>query len=84
METILLILVVGFICLLCFYTGAKIGQKVARGETIELDIKTPVEAYEEHKEKEEQKREQEKLQIISDNIDSYDGTGIGQKDIPNT
>lgn len=82
METILLILVVGFICLLCFYTGAKVGQKVVRGETVEIGIKTPAEVYEEHKEKTEQKKEQEKLQIISDNIDNYDGTGLGQKDIP--
>ena len=82
METISLILVVGFICVLCFFTGAKVGQKVVRGETIESPVKSPVEAYREAKSNFEYRREQERLQTISDNIDSYDGTGIGQKDIP--
>ena len=82
METISLILVVGFICVLCFFTGAKIGQKVVRGETIESPVKSPVEAYREAKNNFEYRREQDRLQTISDNIDNYDGTGIGQKDIP--
>lgn len=82
METILLILVVGVICVLCFYTGAKVGQKVVRGETIETPLKSPLKVVSEIKETAEYKKEQEKLQTISDNIDNYDGTGIGQKDIP--
>lgn len=82
METILLILVVGFICVLCFFTGAKVGQKVVRGETIETPLKSPLKVVSEVKENIEYKKEQERLQIISDNIDNYDGTGIGQKDVP--
>lgn len=82
METILLILVVGFICVLCFFTGAKVGQKVVRGETIETPLKSPLKVASEVKESIEYKKEQKKLQTISDNIDNYDGTGIGQKDIP--
>lgn len=82
METISLILVVGFICVLCFFTGAKVGQKVVRGETIESPVKSPIEAYREAKSNFEYRREQDRLQTISDNIDNYDGTGIGQKDIP--
>ena len=50
-------------------------------------IKTinPIKAYQEHKKEEEKSKEQElrELQIMEslENIDKYDGTGIGQKDI---
>jgi hypothetical protein len=83
METILLILVIGLINALCFFIGAKIGQKVVRGETIETPLKSPLEVVREAKSNFEYRKEQERLQTIADNIDNYDGTGIGQKDIPN-
>lgn len=82
METILLILVIGVINALCFFIGAKIGQKVVRGETIETSIKSPLELVSEAKSNFEYRKEQERLQTIADNIDNYDGTSIGQKDIP--
>lgn len=82
METILLILAVGLISAINFFLGAKVGQKVVRGEDIEIPVKTPVQAIREAKDNFEYRREQERLQIISDNIDNYDGTGLGQKDIP--
>jgi hypothetical protein len=82
METILLILAIGTINALCFFLGAKLGQKVVRGETIESPLKSPLESLREAKDNFEYRQEQERLQTISDNIDNYDGTGIGQKDIP--
>lgn len=85
METLGLISILAIVCffnVLSFFIGAKVGQKVVKGETLETPLKSPVKAYEEHKEQVEQKREQERLQIISENIDNYDGTGLGQKDIP--
>lgn len=72
----------GFLCICSFIIGAKVGQKIVRGETIESPVKSPVEAYREAKNNFEYRREQDRLQTISDNIDNYDGTGIGQKDIP--
>lgn len=83
METALLILAIGFINALCFVLGAKVGQKVVRGESIETPLKSPLEGLREAKSNFEYRKEQERLQTISDNIDNYDGTGIGQKDIPN-
>ena len=83
METILLILSIGLINALCFILGAKIGQKVVRGESIEIPLKTPSEALREAKSNFEYRKMQERDQVIADNIDNYDGTGIGQKDIPN-
>lgn len=82
METILLILVIGIINALCFFIGAKVGQKVVRGETLETPLKTPSQLVSEAKSNFEYRKMQERDQIIADNIDSYNGTGIGQKDIP--
>jgi hypothetical protein len=85
METILLIAVVGFICALCFVLGAKVGQKVVKGEEIEtpkISALNPLKMYEEHKEKEEAKKEMDKLEVILGNIERYDGTDRGQEDVP--
>lgn len=82
-EALLLIIVIGLNDALMFLIGAKVGQKVVRGQEVELpkfEVKNPITEYQESK---EAKKEQEKLRIISDNIDAYDGTGIGQKNIPN-
>lgn len=82
METILLIFAIGTINALCFFIGAKIGQKVVRGETLETPLKSPLQVATEVADTFEQRKIQERDKIIADNIDSYDGTGIGQKDIP--
>ena len=86
METAILILTVAFICISCFILGAKVGQKVVRGEEIEtpkISALNPLKMYEEHKEKEEVKRELDKLDVILKNIERYDGTESGQEDVPN-
>lgn len=73
----------GFLCICSFIIGAKIGQKVVRGESIETPLKSPLEGLREAKNNFEYRKMQERDQVIADNIDNYDGTGIGQKDIPN-
>lgn len=75
-------LMVVFICLsnvACLIVGAKIGQKAYRGEEIRL----PNHAEKEQalKDSQEYKREQEAVATMLHNIDVYDGTGLGQKDI---
>ena len=85
METILLIAVNGFFCALCFVLGAKLGQKVVRGEEIEtpkISALNPLKMYEEHREKEAAKQEMDKLDVILKNIERYDGTESGQEDVP--
>jgi hypothetical protein len=42
----------------------------------------PLEAVREHTAKKEAEYQQSKIDTILSNIDSYDGTGNGQKDIP--
>lgn len=80
MNDILLVLVVGIMNLLFFYLGLKLSRKERLD--IRLPDLNPINKYKEHKEKEEVKREQEKLDVIMQNIDHYDGTPNGQKDIP--
>lgn len=72
---------IGVMCILCFLIGARVGQKVVKGEDIKI-IKSPVRVIEEIKESHEQQKEIEKNRIIAENIDNYDGTGLGQKDVP--
>lgn len=82
LEIILLIAVEGFICVFSFIKGAQIGQKVVRGETVETPQINPVKTIKEYNENREVKKEQERDRIIAENIDSYNGTAYGQKEIP--
>ena len=79
---ILLLLVAGGINALCFFIGAKIGQKVSNGEPIEMPAFNPLEAIREHNSRKEAERRQSRDDIILWNIENYDGTGFGQKDVP--
>ena len=85
MGTILIIAVVGALNIACFFIGAKVGQKVTKGENIELPSVNPIKAIKEHNEKKqaekEAEREQERINTIMQNIENYDGTGRGQKDV---
>ena len=78
---VLLMAVMAASNILCFMLGAKVGQKVVKGEEIELPTINPLEAYREHEAKKEAKREQEKFDTILQNIDNYDGTSYGQKEV---
>lgn len=79
---ILLILTVGALNVACFFVGAKVGQKVAKGEPIEVKVPSPMQAIREREDKREAKREQDRIDTIMRNIENYDGTGNGQEDIP--
>lgn len=77
----ILILLVGILELLAFLVGVKVAQKVNKDEEIELPSINPVKAYQEHQERKKNQDEQEELNKILQNIDNYDGTGLGQIDI---
>lgn len=79
---VLLLLVAGGMNVLCFYIGAKVGNAVAKDKEIELPTVNPFKAYQDHKEHKEADRERKKLETILQNIEQYDGTGAGQKDVP--
>ena len=66
--------------ILCFIIGAMVGQKVVKGEDIKLP--SPVKAIKEHKKQVEAEQAQSKLDTIMSNVESYNGTSFGQKDVP--
>lgn len=82
METLLLVLIVSSMNIWCFISGAKVGQKVVKGEEVQLPNVNPLEAYREHQAKKEAQMEQDRLDIIMQNIEGYDGTGANQEDVP--
>lgn len=79
---ILLVLITALACLSCFIVGAKVGQKVSKGEDIELPEINPLKAYQEHIEKKKADEEADRRDVIMQNIEKYDGTSNGQKDVP--
>lgn len=79
---ILLVLTVGALCIGCFLVGAKVGQTVSKGEDIVLPEVNPVKAVTDYRNKRKAEEEKNKYDTILRNIDSYDGTGVGQEDVP--
>lgn len=77
---VLLLAVMAASNVLCFMVGAKVGQKVVKGEAVELP--NPAKAVREHKKRIEAEEEQSRINTILENIDRYDGTGVGQKEVP--
>ena len=67
--------------ILCFMVGAKVGQKVSKGEEVKLPTMNPMQAYKEHQERREAEKAQDKLDAIMRNLEAYNGTSDGQKDV---
>lgn len=79
---LLLVIGTGALCVVCFLVGAKVGQTVSKGEDIKLPKLNPMEAVRERRDKKEAELEQSRLDVIMKNIESYDGTAGGQRDVP--
>lgn len=79
---LLTMVAISLLNILCFITGAIVGQKVVKGEKIELPKLNPMEIYKEHQEKKEVEKEKDKLETILRNIERYDGTSAHQEDVP--
>ncbi len=77
---IMLVLMTGFFCVISFLAGA---ITALCKNKVNLN---PIQAHKEKKEIQEQidKRDLEQRQIATmlENIENYDGTSLGQKDIP--
>lgn len=78
----MLICLIAFFMLLSFIVGARVGQQVVKGQEVQLPKIEPIKTIREYNESKEAKQEQEKYKIIAENIDNYNGTPYGQKDIP--
>lgn len=78
----LLLAVMGATNIVCFVIGARVGQRVQKGEDIKAPSVNPLQAVRDREAKREAKREQEKLDTILRNIERYGGTPRGQEDVP--
>ena len=78
----LFIAVMGAVNILCFMVGAKVGQAVSKGEEVKLPNMNPVEAVREHKKKVAADREMDRVSTIMHNIENYQGSSIGQREVP--
>ena len=81
-DTIIICTIFGVFLMLSFILGARIGQKIVKGEEVKIELPNPIKKIEEHKEIKEVQKELDKLEIMNQNIDNYDGTGAYQKEIP--
>ena len=82
--TVLILLISGTLNVVCFLIGAKVGQMVVREERIELPkMPNPFRIVASMRENRIAKRNEETLEALLNNIEAYDGTAFGQKDIPN-
>lgn len=79
MEVALLVVLISLSNLICLIVGAKIGGKAYRGEEIKLP--NPMEKAKVIKVTKEHNEEQKNMDTMLYNIDVYDGTGLGQKDL---
>lgn len=81
-EAIALCTIFGVFIIISFILGARVGQKIVKGEEVKIELPNPVNKIREHKEIKEAEKEQTKMDIMVENIDNYDGTDLGQKEIP--
>ena len=79
---VLLLAVLSLSNILCFLIGARVGQKVTKGEEVELPTVNPMELVREHETRKEVEYKQSQYEAIMRNIDRYDGTPTGQEDVP--
>ena len=82
METIALLFLFGIFIILSYTLGLKNGQKLKNDEEIKIPEINPVKIVRNEIEIFEQKKKQDAYDTMMANIDNYDGTGLGQKDIP--
>lgn len=81
MDVLLLVVFISLSNFICLIVGVKVGQKAYRGEDIKMKLPNPVEKVKTFKESQETEKEREAVETMLYNIDVYDGTGLGQRDI---
>lgn len=81
LEILCYIALTGFLNVVCFLIGARTGQKAVKGEEITLPSINPIEAVKSYEERRQAEIEEENYNIMLENIESYNGTGLGQRDL---
>ena len=81
MEAILIMLITGALVIFSYTLGLKNGQKANNNIPIEIPKLNPITIIEEHKENKEIEKKLKEIEIVLDNINNYDGTSLGQKEV---
>jgi hypothetical protein len=82
MEIILAVIVGGLVAYIGYFLGFKIGLAMRGGNNTAKPFPKPTKVEKVSKEeKEAAEAEKRKLDTIMENIENYDGTGFGQKDV---
>ena len=63
----------------CLIIGVNIGQNIVQGK--EVSIPNPVTAIKEYQEEKEQKEDEKRVRVMLENIENYNGTELGQRDV---
>lgn len=78
------LIILGTFMIVAFYLGFILGYKKVNSEKIEMLTLNPVKIIRKNKEIKKEidrtRKEQEIMDINLANIDTYDGTGVGQKE----
>ena len=80
MESIILVLVTGCLCIWSFLIGVRVGKGAEKVE-IPTPTMNPMKAYREWEERKEAERQRERYDTIMRNIDNYDGTSYRQEEV---
>lgn len=80
-ETLILIVSIGLMNVLCFLIGARTGQKVVKGEEVTLPNINLVQAAKSYEERRQAEIEEDNFNTMLENIENYNGTSLGQKDL---
>ena len=83
LEVILFCSLFGLFIITAYTLGLRNGQRLAKKEEITLPNVNPIKAVQNEIQKHEELKTQEAYDVMLENINNYDGTGIGQKEIPN-
>lgn len=81
MAGMLMLIAYGASMLLAFLIGAKTAQNAYEKEEITVPNINPIKAIENHLERVENNKEQERINTMLENINNYRGDSIGQKEI---
>lgn len=82
MESIILVLLTGCLCIWSFSLGVKVGRKEEqKEEKKEPPTMNLLKVYREMEEKKEADRQRDRFDAIMRNIDNYDGTSYRQEEV---
>ena len=83
MEFVLVVIMLLLVMMqntICIVIGIKIGLSLSKGERVELP--SPVKAYKEHKASKEAQKEIDRVSVIMQNVENYNGTDFHQEEVP--